>query len=537
MIAAEYQVAIIGAGPCGAITANFLGRLGIKTLLVDKEASVSPIPRAIGICDEGIRMFGAAGLLQQVKDQVYPIDRMYFNNAAQERVLFADTSVQVNGHQMLSTFYQPQLETDLRKALQGYPNVEFFTETELLTFEDQSDSVNLELRRGGKVFNSQCRFLLACDGASSPIRKALGIQFTGKTYRQDWIVLDAAKSPVAADHAAFTIDPERPSITLPAPGGKRRWEFVVKDGEDGEQLLQREKIDELLKPWGGLEQNQLERKAVYTFHARVAEKFRQGNVFLLGDAAHITPPFAGQGMMAGLRDSQNLCWKIAAVINRQISERYLDTYDAERIPQASQVISYAQRMGNVILPQRRWLAALRNWLIRSLELLNVHSEDKGFPMHKIPDHINGGLLRHFLVNRLFQRGVSLPQHRVCKPGGELTLLDEFIEPKFYLLGWNTDPVQSLSKHNRERWQDFGGKALTLSAGSKAVAATSGLIDRQESYRDLFRSGKRLLLIRPDKMIVVNCRKSKINQCLSDYMEQLGAHGVDQAASGEVIHAG
>ena len=513
----HYDVIIVGAGPCGVTAANFLGQKNISTLVIDREADIVTIPRAVGICEEGSRILDSAGLLDKMGDNFRLINRVNFNQAGNETIFHADTYKLVNGHRALRTFHQPELEKNIRGALEECEKVDLFTSTELLDFNDNGETVTLELNQDGQKVQTQCQFLLACDGASSKIRQDLNIGFEGDTYPQDWMILDIEKNPVPSGEVIFSINPERPAVTLPGPGGKRRWEFVVKENDDPETLFSEENLAKLLAHWGDVKDMNITRKAVYTFHARTAENYQKGNIFLLGDSAHITPPFAGQGMMAGLRDCYNLCWKITAVLEGQLNRKVLASYEKERIPQSQQVIKFAQRMGNIILPQNKRVAKVRDAIIGLLGVLGVHSEAKGLPGRKIINNINGSRVRNKIIKSLFNTGYDFPQIKLKNSLGESQLFDHHVRSSFYILGWNQQPQSFLKSNTLARWHSMGGESLAINNSE----AGQGLLDSHNEYQELFKDGKRFIVIRPDKIMVINCSASQLNKKLNRYMDEVG----------------
>jgi len=518
----SYDVIIVGAGPCGVTAANMLGQSGVSTLVIDKEAGIVTIPRAVGICEGGSRIIDSIGVLDDPEMEFRQINSVHFRNKKQDSVFHADLYAPENGHRLLRTFHQPDLEKSIRRSLNAYDCVELATSTKMLEFKDHGHSVEVKVKQDETTLNISGRYLLACDGASSPIRKKLDIGFTGGTYPQEWMILDVEKNPQSSSEVIFCIDPERPSVTLPGPGNKRRWEFVVKKDDDPEKLFERDNLAKLLGDWGNVEDMEISRKAVYTFHARTAEKYQLGNVFLLGDSAHITPPFAGQGMMAGLRDAHNLCWKISAVLKKELSPRVLETYQVERIPQSRQVIKFAQYMGDIILPQNPTVAKVRDGVIKILGVMGLHSDTKGVPIDKIPNHINGGYIKHMLIGKLFKTGFELPQY-LLKKNDQSILADKLLGDSFYLLGWNVNPEKYLEQETLQRWKSMAGKNATFASklnGNKNLNDML-LVNEGEEYKRVFKAGKRVLVIRPDKMMVVNCSLKSLNRKLNKYMDQIG----------------
>ncbi|MEM8861495.1 MAG: FAD-dependent monooxygenase, partial [Chloroflexota bacterium] len=348
----------------------------------------------------------------------------------------------------------------------------------------------------------------------------------------DWLIVDVEEAPPADDEVVFSINPERPAVTLPGPGTKRRWEFVVKDDDDIETLTDSNTVQKLLEPWIDGQDVQISRKAIYRFHARSAETYRKGNVFLLGDAAHITPPFAGQGMMAGLRDGYNIAWKLAAVINNRLPDDILNSYDTERRPQNIQVTRFAQYMGHFILPQKAIPAAFRDGVIRFLRLIGLHSDTKPLSLEKIPNHINGHFMRNAIVQRFGRTGVEFPQYTVEREDGSTGLSDRFIDDQFTILSWEEDAGQWLDGTTKERWKQLNGQIKVIAQRPQNSLNADLLIDQSGQYADLFHHGQRVVVIRPDKMMVIHCRPTQLNQKLTRYLNSIGAPQVDQMSQNQ-----
>lgn len=517
----DYAVIIVGAGPTGVVAANLLGSYGVSTLVFDREADIVTIPRAVGMCEEGSRILDNAGVMQLHAPHCHTINNVFFVDRHLQPQFHADVDWRKNGYRPIRMFHQPDLERDLRSALMRFDHVEQWLSTEMVRFEDRGDRVQVTVRRNGEEQSLSCRYLFACDGASSPVRKSLGIGFSGSTYPQDWVILDIENNPLPDNNVAFSIDPRRPSVTMPGPNGRRRWEFVVKRDDDVDSILEETSLRGLIAPWGDMSGVRIARKAVYTFHARTSANYRKGNVFLLGDAAHVTPPFAGQGMMAGLRDAYNLCWKVAVVLQGRAGSQLLASYEHERIPQSKQIISFAQIIGNIVLPQEKLKARVRDALFRILGLLGIHSATVGVPLRKLPNHINGSLPRHILVHKLFKTGVELPQFQLDTCCGMRAAADKLMGNHFQVIGWNRDPHDSLSSHTLHRWGQAGGKVTTLTSGENFDTRADLLLDRRQSYRDTFDSGRRILVLRPDNMLVLRCKPAALDQKLQRYMDSIG----------------
>ena len=204
---------------------------------------------------------------------------------------------------------------------------------------------------GGGREQVSARYVVGCDGANSTVRSLAHMSVTDLGFFYDWLIVDVIlDQPRAFDPINLQVcDPVRPTTAVSGGPGRRRWEFMRLPGEPRDQLDEEERAWELLSPWDVHPGNaQLERHAVYTFNARYAEKWRAGRVFLAGDAAHLMPPFAGQGMCSGLRDAANLAWKLHFVLGGLASGDLLDTYEAERLPSAKAAIELSMELGRVI---------------------------------------------------------------------------------------------------------------------------------------------------------------------------------------------
>ena len=229
------------------------------------------------------------------------------------------------------TFYQPELERALRARLADFPEVQVALGTELVSFAAERSGVRVEVRQAdGRTATVQARFLIGADGANSFVRRHIGLDFQGKTFAQDWLVVDAQNVPNPIDHIEFLCDPRRPSPHMIAPEIAALGIHAAA-GRNARGDREAGKIEVVLRR-GAFEEITIERTAVYRFHARIVDRFSRGRVFLVGDAAHITPPFAGQGLVAGLRDVANLCWKLASVVQGRAAASILDSYDTERRP-------------------------------------------------------------------------------------------------------------------------------------------------------------------------------------------------------------
>ncbi|CAN0516161.1 unnamed protein product, partial [Laminaria digitata] len=309
------DVVIIGAGPAGLATANYLGLAGIRAVLVERNPGTVDEPRAVSIDDESLRSLQTLGLVDRVVARTLPgYGSRYYSPGQREFARVKPTTVEF-GHPRRSAFHQPELEATLLDGLSRFPTIDVWFDHEFDRFEQDADGVTATVRGpDGTEKSIRGAYLAGCDGGRSSIRRGIGAELKGSSFEERWLVFDAINDWDDTPDSVAHCDHRRPAISLPGFGGTRRWEFVVHPHEDADTFVEDEKIRALLRPYNGDRPVEIVRKVVYTFQARVADRWRDGRVFLLGDAAHLTPPYAGQGLNSGQRDANNFAWKAAAVV-------------------------------------------------------------------------------------------------------------------------------------------------------------------------------------------------------------------------------
>lgn len=325
-------------------------------LIVDKKREPYPLPRAVAHDAEIARILQNAGLpVDSIPDAVQPYDDMYVWVNAQREILHQVdwTGVDPSGWNNTYFYNQPALEAHLEKRLLADPNVDARrgVSAHLVGQHEDVVEVQLEPEDGGEPTRVHGRFVLGTDGANSSIRSELAIEWRDLGYFFDWLVVDVIPGKdVEVTHLALQVcDPVRPTTVVPGGPGRRRWEFMRLEGETVEELTAPDRVWTLLEPFGVTPRNSaIERGVVYTFNSRWAAQWRKGRVFLLGDAAHLMPPFAGQGLAAGFRDVINLAWKLDLVLRGRASDALLDSYEAERLPHVSDFIDFSMSLGRII---------------------------------------------------------------------------------------------------------------------------------------------------------------------------------------------
>lgn len=354
-----YDVAVVGFGPSGAVAAGLLSDMGLSVYVCDRLKDVYDKPRAIAVDHEVMRVFQQLGVVDEVARHVEPFTPSeYYGVDGQliKRLTMIEAPYPL-GYTPSNVFTQPPVEALLRERVHQFDNMQVELGVELTDLRQDTDVVTLMLRQeDGTDTEVRARYLVACDGASSRVRDLVGLTLEDLSFDEPWLVVDVlanesglAKLPKVSVQYC---EPERPCTFVIGPGNHRRWEISLKPGEDPKKVTESAETWKLLSRWLTPEDGQLWRQASYRFHALVAERWRNGRVFIAGDAAHQQPPFLGQGMCQGVRDVANLSWKLASVLKGDVkgiaAEALLDSYGTERKAHVRELTSRIKRIGAVI---------------------------------------------------------------------------------------------------------------------------------------------------------------------------------------------
>ena len=512
----DTDVAIVGGGPVGALIANLLGTYGVRTLVLERSPQILDYPRAVGIDDEALRVLQAAGLAQAVlKDTISNVPmRMYTADGR----CFADIlpTTREFGWFRRNIFSQPLAEKAMRQGLARFPHVQLLLGVEVMGFTQDAAGVTLRVRgaqQDAPMWQVRARYLVGADGGRSTVRETvLKMPFDGATHARKWVVIECDNDPLDAPYTALHCVPARPYVSLRLPYGLRRWEFILFPGEDDEQMLRPDKVRALLR--GHVPDPaalNILRARVYTHHSRVARRFREGRVLLAGDAAHLSPPWIGQGLNAGIRDAGNLAWKLAAVTQGHMGPQLLDTYQAERHTHAKAMIDLADQVGAIFALRNRPLAWLRDRLLLGMQHLPpVRDYVLQMRFKPMPRYGEGAMVATAAGPAAANVGRMLPQPQVELPDGRAVMLDEACGPGFALLGWQCDPLAQLPPAQRARWQALGARSLMVVRARSGAApgrqittgtATTVVQDLENVLSVWFlRSGAALAGLRPDRYV-------------------------------------
>jgi 3-(3-hydroxy-phenyl)propionate hydroxylase len=520
----EIPVVIIGAGPTGLTIGLLLAEYGVKSVILDRNNAPMDIPRAIVLDDEGARTLQCFGADQTyVRKTIEGEGAEYIDDSGMTfaRVGSGDETY---GFPKRHFINQPEMEAALHERVSVAPRCEVHFDSHVTEVNDTGTEVLVNVAGpDGGTHRIQGQYVVAADGGRSPIRERLGIELTGSTYTQDWIVIDTLNDPDSSRHSKFMCSSERPHVSIPAPDGGRRYEFMLLPGETHEEVLRPEFVRALLSPYRTIESEDIIRSTIYTFHARVADQFRAGRIFLAGDAAHLTPPFAGQGMNAGLRDASNLAWKLAFVVNGGVTDSILDSYFDERRDPAWAMIQLAVVMGDIIMPIEPEQQAFRNHLLKSLAPFPGVQDYLLKMKFKPRPRYDKGLFID-LDNQPFEGsivGEMIPQPDV-KKGSKTVKLDMMLGNGFSLIAQSQAGADALSEITATK---LGGMSLTklvLDCGAgTAMTGKPNAVVRDERGKPLRTHRDQVLLIRPDRYCAAAFSPSALGAGLQAYSNLLG----------------
>jgi 3-(3-hydroxy-phenyl)propionate hydroxylase len=501
-----YDVAVVGFGPSGAVAAALLGVAGLRVWVGDRSREIYEKPRAIALDHEILRVFQQIGVVDDVLAFAEPFTPSeYFGVEGQliKRLTMVEPPYPL-GYTPSNVFTQPPVEAALRRCVQALPNVLVALGVGVAALKQDAEGVELTLAQAESATATvHARYVIGCDGASSFVREQAGLQLEDLLFDEPWLVVDVlvnerglAKLPQTSVQYC---NPERPCTLVIGPKNHRRWEISLKEGEDPEVAATPERTWELLSPWLTPEDGELWRQASYRFHALVADRWRNGRIFIAGDAAHQQPPFLGQGMCQGVRDVANLSWKIGAVLKGEVegapADALLDSYGRERKAHVRELTTRIKAIGAVICERDLAKASARDAKL----LEEAGGVVKDTPRQDVLPGLETGLLSDVSAGG---RGTLFPQPR---------LADGQLMDQRYGCGWR----------------------LVLRAGSGLVGAVPigvTLIDLQDAPEadgvvDLWMRRHQCVaaLVRPDHYVYGTAvDPGALPQLLDEWRQRLGA---------------
>jgi 3-(3-hydroxy-phenyl)propionate hydroxylase len=480
-------VVIVGAGPTGVTAAILLAQYGVPCLVLDRFGDVYPQPRAVHLDDEVYRILDRLGIADDFAAISRParglrlVDKHLRVLAEFQR----DSTPGRQGFPQANMFDQPRLESILRAEMKRHACVTFRGNVEVTDVRVGDGSgparVLFADRDTGTTHAVTADFVLGCDGANSLLRTAIGARMDDLHFQQRWLVVDVETDADLDQWEGVhqVCDATRAATYMRIGDTRYRWEFRLLTGETAADFGSIERVLPLIAPWvtdTPSDRLDLIRVAEYTFRAQLADRWRRGNVFILGDAAHLTPPFIGQGMGAGIRDAMNLTWKIAGVLAGTLDPAVLDTYQQERKPHVRNLIRLTLGIGWAMTAGGDLGDLLRRTVVPRLPLipgLRSRVVDSRTPplrrsalvvKARLPGHLAGTLSPNPIVEG----------HR---------RLNDVAGNRFALIS-----TTALSRHDREMLEARGAVLVVADAGSELA--------------DWLRRGRaKAVIVRPDMTVM------------------------------------
>ncbi|GAB3570963.1 bifunctional 3-(3-hydroxy-phenyl)propionate/3-hydroxycinnamic acid hydroxylase [Amycolatopsis endophytica] len=424
-----YDVVLIGYGPVGQTLAALLGRAGHRVAVFERWPRLYGRARAGHVDHEVMRIFQSLGIAEQLVQDMFRATKYVFRNAAGETLLTFDWDADgISGWPSDYFMYQPSIEDALDAAARAQPTVSVYQGWEAVALIPHEDHVDVTVRespesRAGKEIPGartvRGRYVVGTDGANSFVRSRLGTTQTDFGFEETWFVCDLEpKAPldIGFDNGQVC-DPARPHCLFQLGTRHRRFEFALLPGEDPERVDDPRTVWELVAPYGVTpERADLVRHAVYTFQAKLADTWRRDRILLAGDAAHVMPPFMGQGMCSGIRDAKALSWRLDLVLRDLAADTLLDGYQIERAPHVETLIRLSVEAGRVSCTFDPEVAAARDAAFRRGDVP---------PPPEFP-HLLDGLLDADAEGKAAEVvGRLAPQGRV-RAGGRTGRLDDVI---------------------------------------------------------------------------------------------------------------
>ena len=500
----EFDLVIAGMGPVGAVAANLAGQFGLRALVLEKSLTVFEKPRAMGFDHEVMRIFGNLGIAEKIAPFVMPYRPSEYRNAAGQLLRHINTASApfALGWAPNYVFLQPQVEAALRENLNRFPCVTVELGAEVLSVASNESGASTTVRfASGEERAIHSSHVLACDGGTSPIRTQLRLDMEDLDFDEPWLVVDVILKEGGGQSLPTTnvqyCEVERPATFVVGPGQVRRWEFMINPGEAPAEVAQPEFVRSLIRRWLNDDEYEIWRASTYRFHALVLRDWRAGNIFFLGDAAHMTPPFLAQGMCQGIRDAANLMWKLALVKQGHAASSLLDTYQLERAPHVRATTLVTKGLGKDICERDAERARERDERLLGETALTP----SGTIRQSLIPGLADGLLSSLSEG---PRGVLFPQPLVRAPNGKQGLLDEFTGTTFRVVVYGVSDGRELEQIQQE-CSKLGALALQLVVITRRGEVVAGLSDFYEDLDGALTEWMRVrecavAVVRPDHYI-------------------------------------
>ncbi|WP_397475852.1 bifunctional 3-(3-hydroxy-phenyl)propionate/3-hydroxycinnamic acid hydroxylase [Pusillimonas sp.] len=519
-----YDVLQVGYGPVSEVLAIALARNGHSVAIFEQWTERYALPRAVCIDHEMFRMLSGLGMRDQLPTVSHPAPPYRWFNADWKELLHIDWSAEaISGGTEVNFVHQPTLECMFDAKVREFPQIDLKLGWKVTATRQTPEYAELEAcnTATGETRKARGKYLIGVDGANSIVRQSIGSSQEDRGFEADWLVIDILPHEgVELDipPAAQYCNPGRPTTIVPAgiKNGRyyRRWEFMRMPGESLDHLESVDTAWKLLEPWVKPEQATIIRHKVYNFRSLVADKWRDGRVLIAGDAAHVMPPFMGQGMCAGFRDNWNLAWKLDLILKGRADDSLLDTYQVERRPHARDLIDLSMYLGKIICISDPEVAAARD---------HAFIDGTATPPPPFPS------LAHGIIHRNSSGEVIAPAGALCPHGtvlynGQRGRFDDLVGLGFVLVLRNAEAQQTLTEKNLALLHQLNGHVVHMAANEDGPGSVVDLDNKFTPFMD--EHGLVAMLVRPDFFMYGGARKpDEIPALLVQLADDLRKHGV------------
>lgn len=490
----DADVIIVGAGPVGLTLAVLLDTYNVSTILLEKRESLQDIPRAVSIDDEVMRVWQHCDILESIRPFIISGKEgdkiLSYHDAKGREFLNIQQSLTEYGHPLGSAILQTPIENAFFETIKKRKGVKVYLSHRVESIDNNEDDVCASglMTNSKQFFLFKAKYLVGCDGASSIVRKLINTKLCKRWKTGPWLIINALVDGGVLRGGRVWCHPTRAVVNIPLPQQYQRWECQLTDRDVDLINNKNKNVNDFIKSYGVDKNLKFVSSIVHSFEGGVVRRYSVGNVFLAGDAAHVTPPFMGQGLSCGIRDAFNLAWKLSYVCKGFFGEKILDSYQQERQSHQKSILRKTRLMGYVMSPPSKLISIL---LFRSLRILAKYSS-----INRLLT-IRGDNIRPLYdkgyVKAGGKAGSYIIQPFVLDRGGCEVLMDELFGVGFVLLAFGVAFDEILNVEEQNHWSRLGATRLVYDQDFKDFKGAFS--DWLEIHK------KRLLIIRPDKFIL------------------------------------
>ncbi len=491
----DYDVALVGYGPTGMTLAALLGQMGHSVVVLERYSGLYNLPRAACFDDQTMRLFQRLGLVEAISEGVVPQgDYQWVNAAGETLVDLRYASNAPGGWAAMYMMFQPEIETALDRHDKALPGVDIHQGITVSAVEQDGETVTLRgAHENGEAIAVRARYAVGSDGGGSFLRRTLAPEVEDYGFQENWLVCDFHMLRAVPTLPIFqqVCDPVQPISIVRIGPHHHRFSFMLEPGESPEKATAPDAVWARVSRYIMHDDAELIRAVNYVFRSRIVRDWRHGRVFLAGDAAHEMPPFLGQGMCSGIRDSHNLAWKLDLVLTGRADDSLLDTYQSEREPHVRFITEKAIELGRVQTLRDPEQVAKRDERLLALRRANQAPEKVVLP----------GLTAGFVAGNesgsqsgsQSGSGAYFPQGHVRSHGTE-GRFDDVVGSGWCIVATEPALLHGLTDAQRSAWEAIGGRVAVVTTGSTDGA----LEDRDGTYAAWFElNGCSVAVVRPD----------------------------------------